>query len=94
MAVAAVLPVSCAALIARGAAKLGHHLARNRTMPDVGSAVGTGVRGVLGIAVFRGSAGTASGWSSGWSSRSTTPTPRASTWSRPPSTRPCAGRPS
>ncbi|MFD6890336.1 hypothetical protein [Streptomyces sp. NPDC059957] len=36
MAVAAVLSVLCAALIAMGAAKLGHHAARSRKVPDVG----------------------------------------------------------
>ncbi|WP_328296674.1 hypothetical protein OG389_01905 [Streptomyces sp. NBC_00435] len=41
MAVAAVLSVLCAALVAMGAAKLGHYMARNRGMPDVGPAVGT-----------------------------------------------------
>lgn len=41
MAVAAVLSVLCAAPIATGAAKPGHHVARNRTMRDVGPAIGT-----------------------------------------------------
>lgn len=41
MAVAAVLSVLCAALIAMGAARLGHYVARNRRMPDVGAAIGT-----------------------------------------------------
>ncbi|CAM5308074.1 hypothetical protein SAVIM338S_00555 [Streptomyces avidinii] len=41
MVVVAVLAVLGAALIAVGAARLGHHLARHRGMPDAGPAVGT-----------------------------------------------------